>query len=89
MPSCSKAHDRRQASALALGGSPATLAGAIHELKAQFATAVMKVLLRSQIEQDLACLEQRVQALSRQLADFMQIEVLDQTGTVHVSSAGC
>ena len=40
----------------------------------------MKTLLRSQIEQDFGRLEQRVQAFVRQLADFMQIEVLDQQG---------
>ncbi len=40
----------------------------------------MKTLLRTQIEADLARLEQRVQAFARQLADFMQIEVLNQQG---------
>ena len=40
----------------------------------------MKTLLRTQIEADLARLEQRVQAFARQLADFMQIEVLSQQG---------
>ena len=53
-------------------------AGAIGELKTQFTSGSMKSLLRSQIEQDLARLEQRVQAFIRQLADFMQIEVLNQ-----------
>ncbi len=38
----------------------------------------MKSLLRSQIEHDLARLDQRVQTFTRQLADFMQIEVLQQ-----------
>jgi type IV secretion system protein VirB4 len=55
-------------------------AGAIDELKTQFTSGSMKSLLRSQIEQDLARLEQRVQAFVRQLADFMQIEVLNQQG---------
>ena len=55
-------------------------AGAIDELKAQFTNGSMKTLLRSQIEHDFARLEQRVQAFIRQLADFMQIEVLDQQG---------
>ncbi len=53
-------------------------AGAIGELKAQFTNNNMKTLLRSQIERDVACLDQRVQAFARQLADFMQIEVLDR-----------
>ena len=52
-------------------------AGALGELKTQFTSGSMKTLLRSQIEQDLARLEQRVQAFMRQLADFMQIEVLN------------
>lgn len=54
--------------------------GAIVELKAQFSNGNMKTLLRSQIEQDLARLEQRVQAFTRQLADFMQMEVSGQDG---------
>jgi type IV secretion system protein VirB4 len=53
-------------------------AGAIGELKAQFTNNNMKTLLRSQIERDVARLDQRVQAFNRQLADFMQIEVLDR-----------
>ncbi len=55
-------------------------AGAVGELRAQFTNNSMKTLLRSQIEQDLARLEQRSQAFVRQLADFMQIEVLDREG---------
>jgi type IV secretion system protein VirB4 len=54
--------------------------GAIGELKAQFTNDNMKTLLRSQIERDVACLDQRVQAFARQLADFMQIEVLNPQG---------
>jgi len=53
-------------------------AGAVGELRTQFTNDSMKVLLRSQIEHELARLEQKVQAFARQLADFMQIEVLDQ-----------
>ena len=53
-------------------------AGAIDELKAQFINGSMKTLLRSQIQSDLVRLEQRVQAFVRQLADFMQMDVLDQ-----------
>jgi type IV secretion system protein VirB4 len=55
-------------------------AGAIGELKAQFTNDNMKTLLRSQIERDVACLDQRVQAFVRQLADFTQIEVLNRQG---------
>src|ERR1700691_3317720 len=55
-------------------------AGAIVELKAQFTNDNMKTLLRSQIERDVACLDQRVQAFARQLSDFMQIEVLNRQG---------
>ena len=55
-------------------------AGAMDELKAQFINGSMKTLLRSQIEHELARLEQRVQAFVRQLADFMRMEVLDQQG---------
>lgn len=58
-------------------------AGAIGEFRAQFTNSSMKTLLRSQIEQDLARLEQRVQAFTRQLADFMQIEVTNQQGQLH------
>jgi type IV secretion/conjugal transfer VirB4 family ATPase len=54
--------------------------GAINELKAQFTNGSMKQLLRSQIEHDLMRLNQRVQAFVGQLADFMQIEVLNQQG---------
>jgi type IV secretion/conjugal transfer VirB4 family ATPase len=55
-------------------------AGAIGELKAQFTNDNMKTLLRSHIERDVAQLDQRVQAFARQLADFMQIEVLNRQG---------
>src|SRR6266849_852427 len=55
-------------------------AGTVGELKAQFTNDNMKTLLHSQIERDVACLDQRVQAFARQLADFMQIEVLNPQG---------
>jgi type IV secretion system protein TrbE len=55
-------------------------AGAVCELRTQFTNDSMKVLLRSQIESELARLNQKVQAFTRQLADFMQIEVLDRQG---------
>ena len=52
--------------------------GAIGELKSQFTNDSMKKLLRSHIEGDLQRLDQHVQAFARQLADFMQMEVLNQ-----------
>ena len=55
-------------------------AGAVDELKTQFAGTSMKKLLRTQIESDVARLEQRIQAFSRQLVDFVGIEVLNQQG---------
>src|ERR1700687_4237931 len=53
-------------------------AGALSELKAQFTNDNMKTLLRSQIERDVAGLDQRVQAFARQLSDFMEIEIFDR-----------
>ena len=55
-------------------------AGAIGELKAQFSNGGMKTLLRTQIEHDVALLEQRVRAFIRQLSDFMQIDILNRNG---------
>ena len=55
-------------------------AGAVGELKAQFTSDSMKTLLRNQIECDVRRLDQCVQAFVRQLADFIQIEVLDRQG---------
>ncbi len=55
-------------------------AGAVGELKSQFTSDSIKTLLRSHIEHDARRLDQRVQAFARQLADFMQIEVLDRQG---------
>jgi type IV secretion system protein VirB4 len=52
----------------------------MNELNAQFIGNRMKTLLRSQIEGDLARLEQRVGGFVRQVADFVQITVLDQQG---------
>jgi type IV secretion system protein TrbE len=55
-------------------------AGAFGELKTQFTNSGMKTLLRSQIDGEFARLAGQVQAFVRQLADFMQIEVLNQQG---------
>jgi type IV secretion/conjugal transfer VirB4 family ATPase len=52
--------------------------GGIRELKAQFTSDNMKVLLRTQIDADLVKLEQRVQNFTRQLADLMPIEIQGQ-----------
>ncbi len=54
--------------------------GAIGELKSQFIHGSMKTLLRTHIERDLQRLDRQVQAFTRQLADFMQIEILNQQG---------
>jgi type IV secretion system protein VirB4 len=40
----------------------------------------MKALLRTQIEAEVARLEQRAQTFTRQLGDFVGIEVLNQRG---------
>ena len=55
-------------------------AGAMDELKTQFTSSSMKTLLRSQIEAEVAQLDQRVQAFKRQLGDFVGIDVLNQQG---------
>jgi hypothetical protein len=54
--------------------------GAIAELKSQFTNDGMKTLLRKHIERDLQRLDQHVQSFARQLADFMQVEVLNRQG---------
>ena len=51
-------------------------AGAFGEIASQFSQSRMKTLLRFQIEASLTRLEQRVEAFSRQLADFVQIAAL-------------
>ena len=55
-------------------------AGAVSELRTQFTSSSMKTLLRSQIESTLSALEQKTHAFGRQLADFIEIEVLNQQG---------
>jgi type IV secretion system protein TrbE len=55
-------------------------AGAFDELKTQFSGSRMKTLLRSQIDTEVSQLDQHVQAFKRQLADFVEIEVLNQQG---------
>ena len=53
-------------------------AGAIGELRAQFTNNSMKTLLRTQIEADVDRLDQCVRSFTRQLADLVQIAVLNQ-----------
>jgi len=60
----------------ALGRLPSDPEGAVRELKAQFTSNVMKVLLRSQIQRDLLRLKQRVEAFEQQLRDQVEIETL-------------
>src|SRR5580692_7402393 len=55
-------------------------AGAIDELKTQFSGSSMKTLLRTQIEGDVAKLYSQVHAFTRQLGDFVGIEILNQQG---------
>jgi type IV secretion system protein VirB4 len=52
--------------------------GAIEELRTQFTSNSMKTLLRAHIDRDVRRVAQQVQAFARQLADFMQIEILNQ-----------
>lgn len=54
-------------------------------MKTQFTNSSMKTLLRPQIDSDLVLLTSHVQAFARQLADFMQIEFLNQQGQFHFS----
>jgi len=54
--------------------------GATIELKSQFTNDSIKKLLRTHIECDLQRLDQQVRAFARQLADLMQIEILNQQG---------
>jgi len=52
--------------------------GGIRELKAQFTSDNMKILLQKQIDADLVRIEQCVQNFTRHLADLMPIEVQGQ-----------
>src|ERR1700694_1932722 len=58
--------------------------GAIAELKSQFTNDSMKTLLHAHIENDRRRLDQHVQGFARQLADFIQIEVLNRQGALTV-----
>jgi type IV secretion system protein VirB4 len=67
----------------ALGRLPSDPEGAVRELKAQFTSNVMKVLLRSQIQRDLLRLKQRVEAFEQQLRDQVEIETLSSDDQFH------
>ncbi|MEO6804862.1 MAG: DUF87 domain-containing protein [Edaphobacter sp.] len=62
----------------ALAQLPNDPAGAVREIKAQFTSDNMKVLLRSHIEADRLRLEQRVQNFIHQLGDVVSIETLKE-----------
>ncbi len=64
----------------ALKRFPSDREGAMREIKAQFSSSATKVLLWSQIEADMQTLRSRVENFIRHLADFMQIEVMDNQG---------
>jgi type IV secretion/conjugal transfer VirB4 family ATPase len=53
-------------------------AGAIGEFQSQFSNGSMKQLLRSHIATDRSRLGQQVEAFSRQLADFLDVQALQQ-----------
>jgi type IV secretion system protein VirB4 len=64
----------------ALSQLVANPARGVAELKAQFSSNGMRILLRSEIESTRALLEQRVGAFVRQLSDLVPIEVLNERG---------
>ena len=63
----------------ALGRLHRDPSGAVVELRSQFSSRSMRQLLGSQIAADFTRIEQRVQAFARQLADFVDVQVLEQT----------
>jgi type IV secretion system protein TrbE len=64
----------------ALSQLAANPARGFNELKAQFSSSGMRILLRSEIETARALLEQRVEAFVRQLSDLVPLEVLNNRG---------
>lgn len=64
--------------AAALKQLPTDPGAGFRELRAQFSSTKLKVLLREQIEADLLRLEQRVHSFIRQLADFVQLDILEK-----------
>jgi type IV secretion system protein TrbE len=55
---------------------PSDPAAAIRELKAQFTSDAMKVLLKTQIDADVKTLEQAVQMFAQQMKEFTPVEKL-------------
>ena len=70
----------KQGIGAALKRMPADPLGGWRELRAQFSSDTMKVLLRDQLDADARKLASRVDVFVRQLSDFMQLEALDQQG---------
>ena len=64
--------------AAALKQLPIDPGAGFRELRAQFSNDKLKVLLREHVEGDRLRLEQHVNSFIRQLADFVQIEILQQ-----------
>ncbi len=64
----------------ALSQLAANPARGFNELKAQFSSSGMRILLRSEIESARALLEQRVEAFMRQLSDLVPLEILNHRG---------
>jgi type IV secretion/conjugal transfer VirB4 family ATPase len=67
----------------ALGRFPSDPSGAVRELKAQFTSNNLKVLLRSQIERDHLRLQQRVEAFAQQLRELVEIDTLGSDEQFH------
>ena len=67
----------------ALGRFPSDPSGAWRELKAQFTGDSMKILLRTQIERDVARLKQRIAAFRQQMGDLVEIAELPQHQQFH------
>ena len=67
----------------ALGRFPSDPSGAWRELKAQFTGDSMKILLRAQIERDVARLKQRIAAFRQQMGDLVEIAELQQPEQFH------
>jgi type IV secretion/conjugal transfer VirB4 family ATPase len=67
----------------ALGRFPSDPSGAVRELKAQFTSNNLKVLLRSQIERDHLRLQQRVAAFAQQLRDLVETDMLGSDEQFH------
>ena len=56
---------------------------AVNDVRTQFSARSTRTLLRSEVDRNLAQLNQRVRAFVRQLADLVPIEILDQEQQFH------